>query len=155
MPNSRFSPTALGALRLAQENATRLGHCYVGSEHLLLALASQEYTPAAQLLRDQGVDRTALRCSIAQLMGIGTPSPTLHQGLTPKCCRVIRRAVEECGRLGQTVINDRHLPTLSDCGQLAGQSRLLSPGHPPPRGGKALHRDPATGPMLPGFDPDG
>ena len=109
MPNSRFSPTALGALRLAQENATRLGHCYVGSEHLLLALASQEYTPAAQLLRDQGVDRTALRYSIAQLMGIGTPSPTLHQGLTPKCCRVIRRAVEECGRLGQTVINDRHL----------------------------------------------
>ena len=39
MADSRFTSTALGAIRLAQENAARLGHCYVGSEHLLLGLA--------------------------------------------------------------------------------------------------------------------
>lgn len=42
MSDNRFTTAALGALRLAQENAARLGHSYVGSEHLLLALASQE-----------------------------------------------------------------------------------------------------------------
>ena len=41
MADSRFTSTALGAIRLAQENAARLGHCYVGSEHLLLGLARE------------------------------------------------------------------------------------------------------------------
>ena len=40
MADSRFTSTALGAIRLAQENAVRLGHCYVGSEHLLLGPVS-------------------------------------------------------------------------------------------------------------------
>ena len=51
MTDSRFTSTALGAIRSAQENAARLGHSYVGSEHLLLGLASLEYSPAAPALR--------------------------------------------------------------------------------------------------------
>ena len=51
MADNRFTSTALGAIRLAQENAARLGHSYVGSEHLLLGLASQEYSMASRLLR--------------------------------------------------------------------------------------------------------
>ena len=39
MADSQFTSTALGAIRLAQQNAARLGHSYVGSEHLLLGLA--------------------------------------------------------------------------------------------------------------------
>ena len=54
MTDSRFTSTALGAIRSAQENAARLGHSYVGSEHLLLGLASLEYSPAAQALRRAG-----------------------------------------------------------------------------------------------------
>ena len=54
MADSQFTSTALGAIRLAQENAARLGHSYVGSEHLLLGLASQEYSPAASALRKAG-----------------------------------------------------------------------------------------------------
>ena len=71
MADSRFTSTALGAIRLAQENAARLGHSYVGSEHLLLALASQEYSLAARLLREAGADSQALRSSIVQLVGAG------------------------------------------------------------------------------------
>ena len=40
MSKTNFTPAALGALRLAQENAARLGHSYVGSEHLLLGPVS-------------------------------------------------------------------------------------------------------------------
>lgn len=109
MADSRFTSTALGAIRLAQENAARLGHCYVGSEHLLLGLACQEYSLAASLLREAGADSRSLRAAVVQMVGTGVPGPTLRQGLTPRCCQVIRRAAEECRRLGGPAVGAEHL----------------------------------------------
>ena len=109
MADSRFPSTALGAIRLAQENAVRLGHCYVGSEHLLLGLACQEYSLAARLLGEAGADSRSLRAAVVQLVGTGAPGPTLRQGLTPRCCQVIRRAAEECRRLGGPAVGAEHL----------------------------------------------
>ena len=109
MADNRFTSTALGAIRLAQENAARLGHSYVGSEHLLLGLASQEYSPAANALRRAGADSETLRRAIAQRVGIGVPARSLHQGLTPHCCQAIRGAVGESRRLGQRAVNSEHL----------------------------------------------
>ena len=109
MADNRFTSTALGAIRLAQENAARLGHSYVGSEHLLLGLASQEYSMAARLLREAGADSQTLRAAIAQLVGTGVPNRTLHQGLTPQCCQVIQRAAAECRRLQQPSVSAEHL----------------------------------------------
>ena len=134
MADNRFTSTALGAIRLAQENAARLGHSYVGSEHLLLGLASQEYSPAAGALRRAGADSQTLRSAIAQQVGIGVPARSLHQGLTPHCCQAIREAVGESRRLGQRAVNSEHLllgllgeqdngacRLLQDCGVDAGQ----------------------------------
>lgn len=109
MSDSRFTSTALGAIRLAQENAARLGHSYVGSEHLLLGLASQEFSPAAIALRRAGADSQTLRCAIAQRVGTGVPARSLHQGLTPNCCLAIQGAVGESRRLGQRAVNSEHL----------------------------------------------
>ena len=109
MSDSRFTSTALGAIRLAQENAARLGHSYVGSEHLLLGLASQEFSPAAIALRRVGADSQTLRSAIAQRVGTGVPSRSLHQGLTPNCCLAIQGAVGESRRLGQRAVNSEHL----------------------------------------------
>ena len=109
MADSRFTSTALGAIRLAQENAARLGHCFVGSEHLLLGLACQEYSLAASLLREAGADSRSLRAAVVQMVGTGVPGPTLRQGLTPRCCQVIRRAAEECRRLGGPAVGAEHL----------------------------------------------
>lgn len=109
MSESQFTSTALGAIRLAQQSAARLGHSYVGSEHLLLGLASQEVSPAAAALRRAGADSQKLRAAIAQRVGIGVPSKSLHQGLTPNCCLAIQGAVEESRRLGQNAINTEHL----------------------------------------------
>ena len=109
MADSRFTSTALGAIRLAQENAVRLGHCYVGSEHLLLGLACQEYSLAARLLGEAGADSRSLRAAVVQLVGTGAPGPTLRQGLTPRCCQVICRAAEECRRLGGPAVGAEHL----------------------------------------------
>ena len=109
MADSRFTSTALGAIRLAQENAAQLGHSYVGSEHLLLGLACQEYSPAATALRRAGADSSTLRSAIAQRVGIGVPARSLHQGLTPHCCQAIQGAVGESRRLGQRAVNSEHL----------------------------------------------
>ena len=109
MADSQFTSTALGAIRLAQENAARLGHSYVGCEHLLLGLASQEYSPAACALRKAGADSHTLRCAIGQRVGIGVPARSLHQGLTPNCCQAIRGAVGESRRLGHGAVNSEHL----------------------------------------------
>ena len=109
MSDSRFTSTALGAIRLAQENAARLGHSYVGSEHLLLGLASQEFSPAAVALRRAGADSQTLRSAITQRVGTGVPAQSLHQGLTPNCCQAIQGAVGESRRLGQRAVNSEHL----------------------------------------------
>lgn len=125
MAENRFSSTALGAIRLAQGNAIRLGHSYVGSEHLLLGLACQEYSPAGRILAQHGLDSRTLRCAIAQLVGTGTPSRTLHQGLTANCCRAIQAAAAESQRTGQTTVSAEHLllGLLQD--QACGACRLL------------------------------
>ena len=109
MSNSCFTSAALGAIRLAQENAAQLGHSYVGSEHLLLGLACQERSLSARILRDAGIDQAALRTAIAQLVGTGVPGRTLYQGLTPQCCQAIQLAAAECRRLRQSPVGTVHL----------------------------------------------
>lgn len=109
MSDQKFTSSALAALRLAQENAARLGHSYVGSEHLLLGVSSLEQSLAAQLLKQYGVDRSVLRQSISQLVGIGIPSRSIYQGLTPHCRQSIQYAATECRRCGQDCVNTEHL----------------------------------------------
>ena len=126
MAESQFTSTALGAIRLAQENAARLGHSYVGSEHLLLGLAGQEFSPAAMALRKAGADSRCLRLAIAQRVGTGVPARSIHQGLTPNCCLAIQGAVEESRRLGQQAVNSEHLLLGLLRAKDNGASRLLA-----------------------------
>ena len=83
MADNRFTSTALGAIRLAQQNAAQLGHTYVGSEHLLLGLAGQPLSPAGQLLRQEGVEPKALRAAVAQRVGTAGAYPPVLSGDTP------------------------------------------------------------------------
>ncbi len=126
MADSQFTSTALGAIRLAQQNAARLGHSYVGSEHLLLGLAGQEFSPAAMALRRAGADSQALRSAIAQRVGTGVPAQSSFQGLTPNCCMAIQGAVEESRRLGQHAVNSEHLLLGLLRAKGNGASRLLA-----------------------------
>lgn len=109
MAEHRFTSTALGAIRLAQSNAAQLGHSYVGSEHLLLGIACQEYSPAGRLLSEQGLSRSVLREAIATMVGTGTPTHTLYQGLTANCCQAIQSATSESKRQHQSTVSAEHL----------------------------------------------
>ena len=125
MSENRFSSTALGAIRLAQANAARLGHSYVGSEHLLLGLACQEYSPPAVLLRRYELDSSVLRTCVAQLVGTGTPSHALHQGLTQNCRLIIRGAAAESRKRGQPSVSGEALLLSVLQQEQCGACRLL------------------------------
>ena len=60
MADSQFTSTALGAIRLAQENAARLGHSYVGSEHLLLGISRETGGQGGKVLRENGLTDSLL-----------------------------------------------------------------------------------------------
>ncbi len=126
MAEHRFSSTALGAIRLAQSNAAQLGHSYVGSEHLLLGLACQEFSPAGRMLGELGLRSGTLRTAITQLVGTGTPTRTLHQGLTHHCCQAIQSAAAESRRLGQSTVSAEHLLFGLLKHQDCGACRLMS-----------------------------
>ena len=109
MAEQRFTSTALGAIRLAQSNATQLGHSYIGSEHLLLGLSYQEYSPAGRLLSEHGLRSSTLRAAVAVMVGTGSPMQPLHQGLTANCCLAIQSATAESRRLNQPAVSAEHL----------------------------------------------
>ena len=109
MNDARFTQRAQEALRQAQESAARLGHGYVGSEHLLLALARQEGSVAARVLRAAGLEHDALRQAVVALVGEGDPVPAPAQGLTPRCKKIIELSLTEAVRLGQRYVGTEHL----------------------------------------------
>jgi ATP-dependent Clp protease ATP-binding subunit ClpA len=72
----RFSEQAHRVLDLAQEEAERGGHRYLGPEHVLLGLLAESHSRAAQVLRTHGVDLAAARTALAHLAGQGlVPAP--------------------------------------------------------------------------------
>ena len=94
MAESLFTPAAAGVFRLAQEQALRLGHSYVGSAHLLLALVSQNGS-AGQILKGFGLDATVTEDMTALLYGKGTAKLPIPQGLSSDAKQILRGAARE------------------------------------------------------------
>ena len=109
MAESLFTPAAAGVFRQAQEQALRLGHSYVGSEHLLLALTQGAGNPASAALNRSGATPQTIRAAISAQVGTGVPGQALHQGLTPACCRIIKAAAHSCSRGGKKFVSPEHL----------------------------------------------
>lgn len=104
----RFTERARIALAKAQETAQKMGHSYVGTEHILLGIASEGEGLGAKTLRDNGLDETLLTELLEKYMGRGAPSIPA-QGLTPGAKRVIELAIIDANRLGHSYIGTEHL----------------------------------------------
>ena len=92
----------------AAKNARALGHSYVGSAHLLLALA-EGATPAGQLLRGGGFDTRLGWKLAAVLYGVGTPGLPLPQGLSVQARRILRGARQEAKHLCSREVSREHI----------------------------------------------
>jgi ATP-dependent Clp protease ATP-binding subunit ClpC len=105
----KFSQRARQVLALAQEEAQRFNHNYIGTEHLLLGLVREGEGVAAKVLNNLGVELNKVRNAIEFIIGRGDRAPVGEIGLTPRARKVIELAVDEARRLGHHYIGTEHL----------------------------------------------
>jgi len=105
----RFTAHARRVLELAQDEAMRLNHNYIGTEHLLLGLIRETEGVAAQVLSQLGVEIGRLRSGVEYLVGRGDPAGTGETGLTPRARKAIELAVDEARLLGHHYVGTEHL----------------------------------------------
>ena len=99
----RFTDQSHRAVVLAQEEARRLNHDHVGTEHLLAGLLREERGTAAQVLASSGVTLDAVRGQIAALAGPGQEPPRGHIAFTGRAKKGFELALREATRLGQQI----------------------------------------------------
>jgi len=105
----RFTEKAEKAIAYAQEGAMKLGHNYVGTEHLLLGLVQEGTGVAAHVLRSQDVTLEKVIKEIENLIGKGEQMGQQPLGFTPRTKRVLELSFKEARSMGQNYIGTEHL----------------------------------------------
>ncbi|GIV77195.1 ATP-dependent Clp protease ATP-binding subunit [Litorilinea aerophila] len=105
----RFTKRARRVLTLAQEEALRLNHNYIGTEHLLLGLVREENGVAVKVLRELGVEPGQVIRAVERTVGRGERPPFGKPTLAPRTKRVIELAVDEARLMGHHYIGTEHL----------------------------------------------
>ena len=105
----RFTKRSRHVLTLAQEEAQRLQHNYIGTEHLLLGLLDEGEGIAARVLKNLGVEIDRTRQSIEAIIGQGDQVAIGEVGLTPRVKKVIELAADEARQLNHKFIGTEHL----------------------------------------------
>ena len=104
----QYDGSAADLLRTAARKARLMGHSYVGSAHILLALV-QSPGLTGQLLHGAGLTESLLQPVAGLLYGIGTPNLPLPQGLTPQARKILRCAAREAKNLGAKKVCPLHI----------------------------------------------
>ena len=105
----KFSERARRVLTLAQQEAERFNHTYIGTEHILLGLVREDEGVAAKVMTNLGVSLSKLRSSVELTMGRGEKQGSGEVGLTPRAKRIIELAIDEARQLSHTYIGTEHL----------------------------------------------
>ena len=105
----KFSEKARRVLSLAQEEAQRFNHTYIGTEHILLGLVRETDGVAARVLVNLDCELPKIRAAVEFIIGRGERTPTGEIGLTPRAKKVIELAVDEARRLNHNYIGTEHL----------------------------------------------
>ena len=105
----KFSERARRVLSLAQEEAQRFNHNYIGTEHILLGLVRETEGVAARVLSSLAVDLSKVRSAVEFIIGRGEKPTQGEIGLTPRAKKVVELAVDEARRMNHTYIGTEHL----------------------------------------------
>jgi len=105
----KFSEKARRVLSLAQEEAQRLNHNYIGTEHILLGLVKEEDGVAARILANMGASPPKMRSAIEHVIGPGEKITSVGTGLTTRAKRVIELSIDEARQMGHNYIGTEHL----------------------------------------------
>lgn len=104
----RFTERARKVLALAHQEAMRLGHNYIGTEHLLLGLIHEGEGVAARALASLNISLQTVRAQVEAIIGRGE-APQQQIGYTPRAKRVLELAVQEAAALGHNYIGTEHI----------------------------------------------
>jgi ATP-dependent Clp protease ATP-binding subunit ClpC len=106
----RFTQRARRVLALAQEEADRLSHNYIGTEHLLLGIVREENGIAGRVLRELGAKPDRVAEMVERMTGAGRRAASERKlDLTPRTKQVIEFAVDEARKLSHSFISTEHL----------------------------------------------
>jgi hypothetical protein len=107
----RFTPRARAAVQGAADEAAALGHGFVGTEHLLLALFAPPEALGAQVLAEAGLTHEKCRAELRKLIGEVPvpPGPAGERPYTARALEALRGAVEEALALGHNYVGTEHL----------------------------------------------
>ena len=105
----RFTDRARRVIVLAQEEARMLGHNYIGTEHILLALLHEGEGVAARALIALGISLDATRQAVEDIIGRGTQAPSGHIPFTPRSKKVLELSLREARSLGSDYIGTEHI----------------------------------------------
>src|SRR5688572_1709878 len=109
-PFDRFNDRAKRVLALAQDEAVRFNHNYIGTEHILLGLAREGESAAARALDALGVSLSKVRVAVETIIGRGDSTiPPSEITLSPRTKKVIEFAIDEARRLGRGDVGPEHL----------------------------------------------
>ncbi|WP_413376934.1 ATP-dependent protease ATP-binding subunit ClpC [Alkalihalobacillus sp. 1P02AB] len=104
----RFTERAQKVLALAQEEAIRLGHNNIGTEHILLGLIREGEGIAAKALQALGLGSEKIQKEVETLIGKGQEgSKTIHY--TPRAKKVIELSMDEARKLGHSYVGTEHI----------------------------------------------
>ncbi len=106
----RFTDRARKVMNLAKQEATRLNHEYIGTEHILLGLIQEGSGVAASVLKNLGIDLKKIRSEIEKIVK-GSPTMVTMGSLpfTPRAKKVLELSLEEASQLGHNYIGTEHL----------------------------------------------
>ena len=105
----RFTDRARRAVGLAQEEARRLNHDYIGTEHILLGLIQEGEGVAAKVLESLGISLEAVRQQVEKIIGRGQQAPSGHIPFTPRAKKVLELSVREANAPGHDYIGTEHI----------------------------------------------
>jgi ATP-dependent Clp protease ATP-binding subunit ClpC len=105
----RFTTRARRVVVLSQEEATRLNHNYIGTEHILLGLLGEQGGLAAQALTGLGMSLEGARQAVTELIGMGSTEPTGRIPFTPRAKKVLELGLREALQLNHDYIGTEHL----------------------------------------------
>jgi ATP-dependent Clp protease ATP-binding subunit ClpC len=104
-----FSERARRSVVLAQEEAQRLGNTYIGTEHVLLGIISENENVAAKILEHFNITLTRVRQEVEAIVGRSTRTSNPNLEFTPRSKKVIELAFDEARRLNHNYLGTEHL----------------------------------------------
>ncbi|MBO7250297.1 MAG: ATP-dependent Clp protease ATP-binding subunit [Clostridia bacterium] len=123
---NKFTQKAQSSLSRSMQLAEELGHTYIGSEHLLLALATEEGSISHSLLSSKGANEEALRAKIMTLMPKGSPSTLCAADMTPRLRQIIEASATVAEKNRAAQIGTEHLLSALIEHKESVASRILS-----------------------------